>query len=242
MADHHGSGHHGHEDDGHDDDRKMVTTTSTPLLDEPRGNVVQQLPAGTRVRVTGEAKHKFFPVKVSGQDARGWIDRDDLAPAVEDGPDQPAGPSGTTQPTAGTGATVPPVVAGDVGARIAAEARKYIGFPYQLGRQGPDTFDCSGLVQFVVRQVTGQLVSPDSHALFNLPRQVEREGLQPGDLVFYDTMGGQEWREGNAISHVGIIVGQNRMVNALDVGLGVRESDPFSSYFVPLYRGARRIF
>jgi cell wall-associated NlpC family hydrolase len=70
---------------------------------------------------------------------------------------------------------------------------------------------------------------------------VEWDLMQPGDIVFYDTMGGQEVREGNSASHVGIFVGGGRMVNALNEEAGVVVSDPFSPYFRPLYLGARRL-
>jgi cell wall-associated NlpC family hydrolase len=219
----------------------MVTTVATSVRDAPHGAVIVDLPAGIRVRLPGEAKHKAFPVTVPGSHIQGWIARADLAP-LDDHAEDVSG--GATHPGDHPGANQPEPGAptGDVGARIAAEARNYIGFPYMLGRQGPNEFDCSGLVQYVVRRVSGQTVSADSHALFNLPQHVDRAHLQPGDLVFYDTQNGTEVREGNAISHVGIIVGPSRMVNALNAAMGVRESDPFSPYFAPLYRGARRIF
>jgi cell wall-associated NlpC family hydrolase len=158
---------------------------------------------------------------------------------------------GKTRPTNGRGGTgtqpstnggSPPASGdGDAGQRIAAEAQRYVGRPYVWATHGPDTFDCSGLVHWVVLQATGQNISPDSHAQFNLGAPVEWDLLQPGDIVFYDTMNGSEVREGNNASHVGIMVGGGRMVNALNPDQGVVESDPFSSYFKPLYIGARRL-
>ena len=91
-------------------------------------------------------------------------------------------------------------------------------------------------------QVTGTDVSPDSHAQFNLGDAVTRNQLQPGDLVFYDPRSGEEVRENNTASHVGIVVGNGQMVNALNEDAGVIVSDPFSAYFAPLYLGARRLF
>ena len=112
-------------------------------------------------------------------------------------------------------------MAGNIGARLAAESREYIGFPYRHGTHGPTSFDCSGLVHWVVLQVTGKSISPDSHAQFKMGQAVQRPQLQPGDLLFYDTMNGQEVREGNAASHVGIYVGPGRMVNALNPEDGI---------------------
>jgi cell wall-associated NlpC family hydrolase len=219
-----------------------VTARRTALHDAPRGEVLRELAAGTRVRVTGAIERRFRPVAVPGQRLRGWVRAADLTPIER----PPAGGSpnggdgdGDAGPAAGPG---PGADGGDVGARIAAEAGKYLGFPYQLGTRGPHSFDCSGLVHWVVKQVTGEPISPDSHAQFNLGTPIGAGRLRAGDLLFYDTMNGHEVREGNTASHVGIFVAPGRMVNALNPELGVRESDPFSPYFDPRYIGARRLF
>jgi len=217
----------------HDDNstrRWVATTTSTKLRERPRGDVIRTLPANTRLRVTGGPDHGFLPVALPDEHVRGWVDRQDVVRVGETDP--------------GTGGTVPPAPppdSGDVGDRIAAEARQYIGRRYVPATHGPDTFDCSGLVHWVVLQVTGQDISLDSHAQLNLGSPVARNQLQPGDLAFYDTQGGAEEREGNTASHVGIITGNGQMVNALNEESGVVTSDPFSAYFAPLYLGARRL-
>lgn len=213
--------------------RWVATTTSTKLRERPRGDAIRTLPANTRLRVTGGPDHGFLPVSIPGEHVRGWVDRNDV---VRVGDTEPDTGGGTVPPPPPTDAT------SDAGARIAAEARQYIGRPYVPATHGPDTFDCSGLVHWVVLQATGQDVSPDSHAQFNLGTSVPRNQLQPGDIVFYDTQGGAEVREGNAASHVGIITGNGQMVNALNEDSGVVVSDPFSAYFAPLYLGARRFF
>ena len=69
---------------------------------------------------------------------------------------------------------------------------------------------------------------------------VDWDRLQPGDIVFCDTMDkAAEVRKGNAASHVGIFVREGQMVNALNEDRGVITSDPFSDYFTPRYLGAR---
>jgi len=192
--------------------------------------VIRTLPANTRLRVTGGPDHGFLPVALPDEHVRGWVDREDVVRVGETGPD-----TGRGVPPA------PPPPSGEIGDRIAAEARRYVGRPYVATTHGPDTFDCSGLVHWVVLQVTNQAISPDSHAQFNLGSSVPRNQLQGGDLVFYDTQGGAEVREGNTASHVGIITGNGQMVNALNEDSGVVVSDPFSAYFAPLYLGARRL-
>ena len=56
-------------------------------------------------------------------------------------------------------------------------------------------------------------------------------------------MGGTEVRGGNTASHVGIASGGNLMINALNVDLGIRESDLGSDYWTNqvTYLGARRL-
>ena len=228
---------------------RFVTATVVKLHAKPRGKVLQELAAGTRVRVTGEEERNFLPIVVPGQQLRGWVRAAALAPVQK--PDQGPSPlgnghasgGGETPGGTGPGAGSGPSAAGSgVGARIAAEAGKYVGFPYRLGTHGPNSFDCSGLVYWVVKQVTQEAISPDSHAQFKLGRPIGAGELQPGDLLFYDTMNGQEVREGNAASHVGIFVAPGRMVGALNPETGVKESDPFSAYFDPRFIGARRLF
>ena len=208
--------------------RQVTTTAETGLLETPRGQVLRRLAAGTRLTVLGEAERGFLPVVLRGDDPlRGYVERDAVAP-VGPGKENGGGHGG-----AGSGT---------VGDRIASEATRYVGYPYVWATHGPGSFDCSGLVHWVVMQATGDAITVDSHPQFNLGTAVDRGQLQPGDLLFYDTMGGTEVREGNPASHVGIYVGRDRMVNALNEERGVIESDPFSDYFAPLFIGARRLF
>ena len=233
------------EDAGDREQRRFVTTAVTKLHAKPRGRVLRELAAGTRVRVTGDKDNKYVPVAVPEQHVRGWVRETAIAPVSR--PDDPTTP---VEPL-----VEPPVEpvqpspvqpgpgqpAGNVGERLAAEAQKYIGFQYVHGKRGPTQFDCSGLVHWVVKQVTGQEISGDSHDQFNLGRPVGAGQLAPGDLLFYDTMNGQEVRAGNAASHVGIFVAPGRMVNALNPELDVQESDPFSPYFEPRFIAAKRL-
>ena len=229
--------------DPENEPRRFVTSGVTRLLAKPRGRVLQELAAGTRVRITGDAEGRFVPIAVPGQRLRGWVREDDLAPVQV--PQQGHGgspPEGSEPDGPPTGGPEGPA-GSDVGSRIAAEALQYVGFPYRLGTRGPATFDCSGLVHWVVKQVASETISPDSHAQFNLGTRVDADRLRPGDLLFYDTMHGQEVREGNAASHVGIYVAPGRMVSAMNPEIGVRVDDPFSpTYFASRYIGARRLF
>jgi cell wall-associated NlpC family hydrolase len=89
-----------------------------------------------------------------------------------------------------------------------------LGKPYEWGATGPDTFDCSGLTQFVWGQagVSIPRVAADQDA-WTIPMPLSQ--LLPGDLVFY----GQ-----TDIHHVGIYIGDGLMINAPHTGDVVRVS------------------
>ncbi|WP_460869465.1 C40 family peptidase [Rhodococcus aerolatus] len=81
-----------------------------------------------------------------------------------------------------------------------------VGDPYVYGAAGPDTFDCSGLVQYSFGQVG--VASPRTTGdLQGWGTPVATDALQPGDLVF--SYGG---------GHVGMYVGDGSWVDAPDVG------------------------
>lgn len=92
------------------------------------------------------------------------------------------------------------------GAEIVASAQRHLGKRYVWGAAGPNTFDCSGLVQYVYR---GFGISLPHHAADQAKRgvAVSKDAIQPGDLVFAD------WGDGPN-SHVGIAVSGNRMIDA----------------------------
>jgi cell wall-associated NlpC family hydrolase len=232
--------------------RRATTSTQAKLFAAPKGAVIRTLPPGTRLTVLGKTEDRFVPVAVrNGGAERGYVRENELADDPDDeGKDKGKSRRGRKGKDPGKGREpgVDPDTgknghrAGDdAGRHIAQEARRHIGSPYVFATHGPDTFDCSGLVHWVLLQATGLNVSPDSHAQFNRGTPVEWDVLQPGDIVFYDTQGGAEVREGNTASHVGIYVDSGRMVNAFNEQKGVREEDAFSDYFKPKYLGARRM-
>ncbi|MDO8931596.1 MAG: C40 family peptidase, partial [Rhodocyclaceae bacterium] len=63
---------------------------------------------------------------------------------------------------------------------------------------------------------------------------VAKSELQPGDLVFFNTMR-------KAFSHVGIYLGDNKFVHAPRVGGTVRIEDMTESYWRKRFNGARRV-
>ncbi len=97
-------------------------------------------------------------------------------------------------------------------ARFAAmikEAEKYLGYPYVWGGSSPSTsFDCSGYVCWVLNHSGWSVGRTSAQGLYNLCTPVSRSNARPGDLVFF-----KGTYKTNGVSHVGIYVGENRMIH-----------------------------
>lgn len=117
------------------------------------------------------------------------------------------------------------------GNRIADVALRFVGYPYRWSGKTPDGFDCSGFVQYVVKIATGQTITGDSHTQMNLGTPIRFSDVQRGDILGYDTRNGREVREGNAVSHVGIYIGDGKMMSCLNESLGCRVSDLSTPYW-----------
>lgn len=98
---------------------------------------------------------------------------------------------------------------------VIAWAQLELGKPYQYGAEGPTDFDCSGLVQYVYAE-EGIALPRTAHEQQAATKPVAVPA--PGDLVFY----------GQPAHHVGIYIGNGRMIDAPDVGLSVR-TEPVGS-------------
>ncbi|MCL2402806.1 MAG: NlpC/P60 family protein [Coriobacteriia bacterium] len=100
-------------------------------------------------------------------------------------------------------------------------ARRHIGVPYLWGGTTPAGFDCSGLVQHVFREAYGLNLPRTSRQQFHagvfIPPN-RGDLMRPGDLVFFSSTGRPE-----NIHHVGIYIGNNRMIHAPQPGTNVRE-------------------
>lgn len=104
-------------------------------------------------------------------------------------------------------------------AQVVALARKLLGRDYVYGAAGPSTFDCSGLAQFVFKQL-GSSIPRTSEEQFRFGTPIDAASALPGDLVFF---GGNGY-DGTPTDpgHVGIYIGNNQMINAPHTGAQVR--------------------
>jgi len=89
-----------------------------------------------------------------------------------------------------------------------------VGSPYRYGAAGPNAFDCSGLVNWAYKG-SGKSLPRSSSALSRIGTPVSKSALQPGDLVFFY----------KPVSHVGIYVGNGKVVHASNRKSPVKVSD-----------------
>lgn len=128
------------------------------------------------------------------------------------------------QPKQGT--TVPP---GSSRGQVAANyALSKVGGPYVYGGTGPTGFDCSGLTGAAWR-AAGVSLPRTSQGQWGVGVPVSVSELQPGDLVFYYS----------GISHVGIYVGNGKIVDAANRRTGIRLTSVTGNYMP--FMGARRV-
>lgn len=106
------------------------------------------------------------------------------------------------------------------------------GKPYVWGAEGPNSFDCSGLVQYAYHHV-GIDLPRTAQQQAKVGTSVDKSGIAPGDLVFSD------WGDGPN-SHVGIALGNGRIVVAPHTG-DVVKSEALSSGYLGHVTAIRRI-
>lgn len=120
--------------------------------------------------------------------------------------------SGTAAARAGRGIPRGAVQAPNARAAQAIDfAYGALGKPYVWGATGPSSFDCSGLTQAAWR-AAGVSLPRTTYSQINAGRRVSRSELAPGDLVFFYS----------GISHVGLYIGEGRMIHAPRPGAPVR--------------------
>jgi cell wall-associated NlpC family hydrolase len=86
-----------------------------------------------------------------------------------------------------------------------------LGKPYVWGATGPSAFDCSGLTQAAWRSA-GVALPRTTYTQINAGQRVPRSRLAPGDLLFFYS----------GITHVGLYIGDGRMIHAPRPGAPVR--------------------
>lgn len=118
---------------------------------------------------------------------------------------------------------------------VLMRAISLVGTPYRWGGNTPESgFDCSGLVNYVYRDVLSLSLPRTSRALAEYQgKRIRPERLAPGDLVFFGN--------GDGVNHVGIYVGEGRFVHAPTSGGTVRLDHLDGHYWRDHYTGAKRV-
>jgi cell wall-associated NlpC family hydrolase len=118
---------------------------------------------------------------------------------------------------------------------VVMNALGLIGVPYANGgNSSGQGLDCSGFVKLVFQQSTGMVLPRRSEEMSKIGQDVSNEDLQPGDLVFYNTLH-------RANSHVGIYIGNRQFVHSPSAGGKVKIADMGIAYWKKRFDGAKRL-
>ncbi len=118
---------------------------------------------------------------------------------------------------------------------LVVTAMGFLGVPYRRGGNNFESgFDCSGFVRAMYEQTAGLLLPRKAEQQAAVTQRIGRDELQPGDLVFFNTMA-------RAFSHVGIYVGDGKFIHSPKPGAQVRLEDMGKSYWDARFDGARRV-
>ena len=120
---------------------------------------------------------------------------------------------------------------------MAVAAMDFVGIRYRRGGASVETgFDCSGFTRHVFAMSLGMVLPRRADEQATAPGfvAVRRDDLQPGDLVFFNTLR-------RSFSHVGIYIGANRFIHAPRSGASIRTEDMSFAYWAKRYDGARRL-
>jgi cell wall-associated NlpC family hydrolase len=140
----------------------------------------------------------------------------------------------TSKATIGVATTVTSTVL-TVAQDVVVNALGLIGVAYKYGGNTAEQgLDCSCFVKLVFQQTMGLVLPRTAAEMSRMGADVNRDDLQPGDLVFYNTM-----RRAN--SHVGIYIGDNQFVHSPSAGGKVRVENMTNSYWQKRFDGAKRI-
>jgi cell wall-associated NlpC family hydrolase len=110
-------------------------------------------------------------------------------------------------------------------------AESYLGVRYRWGGADRKGMDCSGFVQRVFDETYKMQLPRNSAAMARYGKSIDREDLQPGDLVFFKRV---------RIDHVGIYMGDGYFIHSQS-GIGVTYTKLDAPYFSTHYAGARRV-
>ena len=116
-------------------------------------------------------------------------------------------------------------------------AHQQLGKPYVWGAQGPNSFDCSGLIYYVYKNAANITLPRTSVEQSKFGTTVSKSNLKAGDLVFFDTNGPNN----GAVSHVGIYAGEGQLIHASSSNKKIVKVNMETSYWNNTYVVAKRV-
>ncbi|MGY3766977.1 C40 family peptidase [Vagococcus vulneris] len=118
-------------------------------------------------------------------------------------------------------------------AKIVHTAKTQLGKPFQWGAKGPDSFDASGLVEYVYKKAVGMSLPAPTTSQERFGKDVSLTDIEPGDLLFYGTPG--------STTFVSIYIGNNQSIDAPVPGknVSIRNNVLTTSEFKPSF--AKRV-
>ncbi|MDR3249425.1 MAG: C40 family peptidase [Treponema sp.] len=119
--------------------------------------------------------------------------------------------------------------------KLLAAAASYQGTPYRYGGLDRNGLDCSGFIYMSFKDSLAVTVPRTTTALYGWAEKINTGDLQPGDLVFFITVG-------RNISHAGLYLGDGRFIHSASEGpkTGVIYSQLDESYWQRTFAGAGR--
>ncbi len=186
-------------------------------------SVLGQLQNGQNVNIITKTGGQWFKIEFGG--GVGYVHADYIRDSRNGTPVAVVTPA-ATQTATGL----------EKGQQVVTTAKKYLGVPYVYGGASPQGFDCSGLVQYVFKELGVSLnrVAADQTA-HGTP--VTKDQLCPGDIVFFHNTSKYD-----TINHVGIYVGDGNFIHAPQTGDVVKITTMDSGYYARTFVAARRIF
>ncbi|WP_238773854.1 NlpC/P60 family protein [Prescottella equi] len=175
-----------------------------------RGSIAAALIAGASV---GLAAPAMAQPDIVGSISNAADLTDSLAAVVSSVGSGSSGGSGSASLFAGSGEiAIPLPIPSPRGLAALAAATTQTGKPYLWGGNGPDAWDCSGLVQWAFRTVGISLPRTSQEmARYTGGMLVPLSALQPGDVITMDTY--------DIAGHVGIYAGNGMVFNAYGTGV-----------------------
>ena len=116
-------------------------------------------------------------------------------------------------------------------------AHQQLGKPYVWGAQGPNSFDCSGLIYYVYKNAANITLPRTSVEQSKFGTTVSKSNLKAEDLVFFDTNGPNN----GAVSHVGIYAGEGQLIHASSSNKKIVKVNMETSYWNNTYVVAKRV-